>query len=285
MRIASFRRAGVDSYGIVEGERIVDVGAILRPRLATLRAVLAAEAVAELTAARIKAPAYPLSEIRFNPVVPNPDKIVCSGVNYRLHIEESHVAIPPHPILFTRFANTLVGHGEPLVKPQASDQLDWEGELAAVIGAGGRAIPERDALRHVAGYACFIDASVRDYQAHSFTAGKNFFGTGGFGPWLVTADEIPDPQALAIETRLNGRVMQESPTSAMIFSVAQLIAYISIVTPLAPGDVIVTGTPGGVGVARNPPIFMRPGDTVEIAIAGVGTLRHGIAAEAAPRSA
>lgn len=279
MRIASFRRAGVDSYGIVEDERIADVGAILRPRFASLRAVLAAAALTELAAARAKVPAYPLGEIRFNPVIPDPDKVVCSGVNYRLHIEESHVAIPPHPILFTRFANTLVGNGEPLVKPAASDQLDWEGEMAAVIGRGGRAIPERDALGHVAGYACFIDASVRDFQAHSFTAGKNFFATGGFGPWLVTADEIPDPQALAIETRLNGRVMQESPTSAMIFSVAQLIAYISIVTPLAPGDVIVTGTPGGVGVARNPPVFMKPGDTVEIEVAKVGTLRHGIIAE------
>jgi 2-keto-4-pentenoate hydratase/2-oxohepta-3-ene-1,7-dioic acid hydratase in catechol pathway len=279
MRIASFRRGGVASYGVVDGSRIADVGAALKARFATLRDVLAAGALDELRAARTGAPHYALAEVRFLPVVPNPDKIVCSGVNYRLHIEESHVAIPTHPILFTRFANTLVGHGEPLVKPRASDQLDWEGEMAAVIGTAGRAIPERDSLRHVAGYACFIDASVRDFQGHSFTAGKNFFATGGFGPWLVTADEISDPQTLAIETRLNGQVMQASPTSAMIFTVAQLVAYISIVTPLAPGDVIVTGTPGGVGVARNPPIFMKPGDTVEIAIAKIGTLRHGIVAE------
>ncbi|MGE4086305.1 MAG: fumarylacetoacetate hydrolase family protein [Vicinamibacterales bacterium] len=278
MRLVSFRRDGTESWGIVEGDRIADVGAVRRRDWPTLRTALAAPP-AEIAALRAQAPDVALASVELRPPVPNPGKILCSGVNYRLHIEESHVAVPQSPVLFTRFADTLVGHASPLLKPAVSDQLDWEGEMAAVIGRPGRNIPEGRALEHVAGYACFLDGSVRDFQAHSFTAGKNFFATGGFGPWLVTADEIPDPQALHLTTRVNGEAMQDSPTSAMIFSVAALVAYVSTVTPLAPGDVIVTGTPGGVGVARNPPVFLRPGDTVEVEVTGIGTLRHPVLAE------
>lgn len=222
-----------------------------------------------------------LAGVRFAPPVPRPGAIWCVGLNYEDHRLETGKARAEHPTLFMRFPVCLVGHGEAIRRPRVSEKLDYEGELAVVIGKTGRHIPEAEALEHVAGYACFDDASVRDYQAHStqFGPGKNFFRTGGFGPWIVSADEIPDPQALAIETRLNGEVVQQSHTSRMTYPVRELVSYLSRITPLLPGDVIATGTPSGVGMARKPPLYMKPGDSVEVEIERVGILRNPVEAE------
>lgn len=222
-----------------------------------------------------------LAGVRFAPPVPRPGAIWCVGLNYEDHRLETGKARAEHPTLFMRFPVCLVGHGEAILRPRVSEKLDYEGELAVVIGKTGRHIPEEEALEHVAGYACFDDASVRDYQAHStqFGPGKNFYRTGGFGPWIVSADEIPDPQALAIETRLNGEVVQQSHTSRMTYPVHELVSYLSRITPLLPGDVIATGTPSGVGMARKPPLYMKPGDVVEVEIERVGILRNPIEAE------
>jgi 2-keto-4-pentenoate hydratase/2-oxohepta-3-ene-1,7-dioic acid hydratase in catechol pathway len=181
-----------------------------------------------------------------------------------------------HPTIFLRFTDTLIGHGQAAWIPRISPAVDYECELAVIIGKGGRYIEAAHALDHVAGYTCFNDISIRDWQRHTtqFTAGKNFPGTGALGPWMVTADEIPDPHALSIKTRLNGKVMQDSNTRELIFKIPELIAYISSFTPLSPGDIIATGTPSGVGFARNPPVFMKAGDTVEVEIASIGVLKN-----------
>lgn len=222
-----------------------------------------------------------LDGVRFAPPVPRPGAIWCVGLNYEDHRLETGKARAEHPTLFMRFPVCLVGHGEAILRPRVSEKLDYEGEFAVVIGKTGRHIPEEEALEYVAGYACFNDASVRDFQAHStqFGPGKNFHRTGGFGPWIVSADEIPDPQALAIETRLNGEVVQQSHTSRMTYPVRELISYLSQITPLLPGDVIATGTPSGVGMARKPPLYLQPGDLVEVEIERVGILRNPVAAE------
>lgn len=222
-----------------------------------------------------------LAGVRFAPPVPRPGAIWCVGLNYEDHRLETGKARAEHPTLFMRFPVCLVGHGEAILRPRVSEKLDYEGELAVVIGKTGRHLPEDEALEHVAGYACFDDASVRDYQAHStqFGPGKNFYRTGGFGPWIVSADEIPDPQALTIETRLNGEVVQQSHTSRMTYPVRELVSYLSRITPLLPGDVIATGTPSGVGMARKPPLYLKPGDVVEVEIERVGILRNPVEAE------
>jgi 2-keto-4-pentenoate hydratase/2-oxohepta-3-ene-1,7-dioic acid hydratase in catechol pathway len=204
---------------------------------------------------------------------------LCAGVNYRDFAQQMGRSIGPFPGLFSRFADTLVGHQQPLVRPKMSRQFDYEGELAIIIGQGGRYIREDAALKHVAGYTCFVDGSVRDYQKRSPTAGKNFPSTGSLGPWMVTSDEIPDPSGLAIETRLNSRVVQESSTRMMIHSVPALISYVSEITALQPGDIIATGTPGGVGHLREPQLWLQPGDTLEVQISGIGTLCNRIVEE------
>jgi 2-keto-4-pentenoate hydratase/2-oxohepta-3-ene-1,7-dioic acid hydratase in catechol pathway len=281
MRIASFRHGSVESYGIVVDDAVVDVGAALQPRYPTLRAVLAADALDDVSSVANEAVRLNQRQITFLPTIPDAGKVICSGVNYRAHADEAGVPIPARPIFFSRFTDSLVGHGQPLIRPAISEQLDWEGELCAIIGRGGRYIPEEHALSHVAGFACFLDGSVRDFQQESLFAGKNFWASGGLGPWLTTADDVPDPGRLTIVTRLNGRQMQHGTTDAMVFSIARLISYASTITPLAPGDVIVTGTPSGVGMMREPPIWIRPGDLVEVEISGVGTLSHPVVAEAA----
>lgn len=226
-------------------------------------------------------PDFGLEEIEFRPVIPNPDKILCIGINYIDHRRETGREKSEWPVVFTRFANTQVGHGQALIRPRVSEQLDFEGELAVIIGRRGRHIPKSEALSFVAGYACYNDGSVRDWQRHGsqFTPGKNFVGTGGFGPWMVTADEASGALDAAISTRLNGQTMQQARTSDLIFGVPELIEYISTFTELVPGDVISTGTPGGVGAARKPPVWMKPGDVVEVEIEGIGVLRNPVAAE------
>ena len=223
----------------------------------------------------------PLSEIVYLPPIVSPRKILCIGINYESHRIEMGRDKGDHPVVFTRFATTLVGHGEPIVRPRVSERLDYEGELAVIIGKEARHVKADRALEIVAGYACFNDASVRDWQRHTsqFTPGKNFDATGAFGPWMVTADEIPDPSQLELSTRVNGARVQHASTSDMTFSIPQLIEYISTFCTLQPGDVIATGTPGGVGHARKPPRYLVAGDEVETSIDGIGVLRNRVVAD------
>jgi 2-keto-4-pentenoate hydratase/2-oxohepta-3-ene-1,7-dioic acid hydratase in catechol pathway len=249
-------------------------------RYADLRAALAGNALAEIRKAVEGAkPDHRLSEIKWLPPIPSPDKILCAGINYRSHAAETGRELPKQPSMFIRLTNTLVGHEGELIRPSVSEQFDFEGELALVIGRAGRHIPVERALEHVAGYTCFVDGSVRDYQKFSVTSGKNFPGTGPVGPWIVTTDEIPDPTRLTLTTRLNGKEVQRSGTDLLIYSVPQIVAFCSDFTPLAAGDVIATGTPEGVGHRRTPPLWMKPGDVLEVEITGIGTLRSRVVDE------
>lgn len=227
----------------------------------------------------LSTPTIDLNTVRILPPAPKPPKILCVGVNYDDHIEESGLKKPTYPEIFARFATSLIAHGEPIRRPRESSALDYEAELAVVISRGGRRIRQDDALDHVAGYSLFNDASIRDFQLRTpqWTMGKNFDGTGALGPWLVTPDAVPPgASGLRIQGRLNGQVMQDSRTDLLIFGVAELIELISVVMSLEPGDVIVTGTPGGVGAARKPPVFMQPGDVFEVEIEGLGVLSNPI---------
>jgi 2-keto-4-pentenoate hydratase/2-oxohepta-3-ene-1,7-dioic acid hydratase in catechol pathway len=284
MKLVSFVTANGPGYGVVKDGGVVDLRRRFGDRLPTLRALLSAGALPEAERiARDTAPDFPLDGLQLAPVIPDPDKIICIGMNYRDHVAEVGRTVTEKPALFARFAGSQVGHLQPLVKPAVSDQFDYEGELAVVIGKQGRHIPASRALEHVAGYSCYNEGSVRDWQRHTsqFLAGKTFAGTGAFGPWLVTADEIPDPARLILETRLNKQCVQHTTTDLMITSIPEQIAYISTMLPLLPGDVIVSGTPGGVGLKRSPQLFMRPGDIAEVAISGIGVLRNPVIAEAA----
>lgn len=230
-------------------------------------------------AALAKGSAINLDQVALLPPLRTPGKIICVGLNYVDHSLESGFVVPDYPTIFTRFTSTLVASGAAIVRPRASVQLDYEGEMVVVLGSGGRHICEEDALNHVLGYSIFNDASIRDYQkkAPQWTIGKNFDGTGAFGPYFVTADELPPGgKGLHIQTRLNGSVVQDASTNDMVFTVARLIAILSEAITLSPGDIIVSGTPAGVGMARNPPLWMRHGDICEVEIEGIGTLRNPI---------
>jgi 2-keto-4-pentenoate hydratase/2-oxohepta-3-ene-1,7-dioic acid hydratase in catechol pathway len=279
MKLLTYLWRGKESFGVIVGDGVVDIGSRLGAKYRDLKAVLAAGALDEVRrAAEGRKPDAPLGEIAYLPVIPNPDKLLMVGLNYKAHREEAGRPETEKPTIFARYADSQIGHGQPIVRPRESDKLDYEGELAVIIGREGRRIAAPQALSHVAGYACYNDGSVRDFQRHTsqWHPGKNFVATGPFGPWMVTTDEIPDPQTLTLETRLNGQVMQHTTTDLMIFPVAELIAYCSSFCNLVPGDVIVSGTPGGVGYARKPPVFMKPGDTVEIEISKIGVLRNGV---------
>jgi acylpyruvate hydrolase len=225
----------------------------------------------------LSAHAIDLNAVRILPPVPKPPKILCVGLNYNDHLAESGLKKPAYPEIFARFATSLIAHGEPIRRPPESSALDYEAELAVVIGRGGRRIQRDRALDHVAGYSLFNDATIRDFQLRTpqWTMGKNFDATGAFGPWLVTPDAVPPgARKLRIQGRLNSRVMQDANTDQLIFGVPELIEMISVAMSLEPGDVIITGTPGGVGVARKPPVFMRPGDVFEVEIEGLGVLSN-----------
>jgi 2-keto-4-pentenoate hydratase/2-oxohepta-3-ene-1,7-dioic acid hydratase in catechol pathway len=264
------------AIGAVVGDEIVDLsdaGKSLRTAIATgpldnLQAVI-----------ERRKPAVKLDHVVLHQVVPDTARIICVGKNYRDHAKKMGGEAPTLPNLFIRTPKSLVGHRQSIVCPSASTQYDYEGELAIVIGRGGRRISSERALGHVAGYTCFMDGSLRDYQKHSFTAGKNFDSSGACGPWLVSAAQVPNPQALTIETRVNGAVMQHASTAEMIHSVADIIAYCSIFTHLEPGDVIATGTPAGVAAGRTPPPWLKPGDRVEVEIERIGTLANTVIAE------
>jgi 2-keto-4-pentenoate hydratase/2-oxohepta-3-ene-1,7-dioic acid hydratase in catechol pathway len=274
MKIVSYQSVSGPSFGLVNGTTVVDLGR--RLGVNTLRAALEQGLVERFESFSSEPGDYELKDLTLDPVIPNPDKILCVGINYATHMRETGREPPSHPMLFPRFSESQVGHGQAMLRPAESEQLDFEGELAVVIGKAGRRISAESALDHVAGYACYNDGSVRDWQRHTsqFLPGKNFVRTGGFGPWLVTADEIPDPSKLVLQTRLNGQVMQRAPISDLIFDVPALIAYSSTFLTLLPGDVIVTGTTSGVGAYRSPPVWMRAGDTVEVEISGIGILRN-----------
>jgi len=244
-------------------------------------------ALDEAAAALGKGPVVDLNRVTLNPPLSAPGKIICVGLNYVDHSIESGFVVPDYPTIFTRFTSSLIGAGASIIRPTVSTQLDYEGEMVAVIGVGGRHIAEQDALNHVIGYSIFNDASVRDFQKKSpqWTIGKNFDDTGAFGPYLVTADELsPGAKGLSIQTRLNGVVVQNGSTDDMVFSVARLISILSEAITLSPGDILVTGTPSGVGAARKPPLFMKHGDVCEVEIEGIGILRNKIEDEWSPRS-
>ena len=274
MRLASFRTAQGASYGAVTSQGIVDLGRRLGNRYSDLRTLLERNGLEEARKAAGSPADYKESEVTWLPVIPNPGKIVCVGLNYEEHRQETGRDKTEQPALFLRLAESQVGHKQPILRPRESKNLDYEAEIALVIGRAGRRISQKDSWNHIAGYSCYNDGSVRDWQRHTiqWTAGKNFASTGGFGPWMVTADEIPAGALLTLSCRLNGERMQHATTEQMIFRIPKLIEYISSFTTLAPGDVIVTGTPGGVGARRNPPVWMKPGDTVEIEIDKVGVL-------------
>lgn len=275
MRWMSFRQEDVETFGFVNArERVVDVGKNCEFR--TLKDAIAADALDELTKVSDGTSGLRFDEIEFLPPITNPDKILCVGLNYKDHQAETGRGGEDHPTIFVRFAQAQIGHNAKMVRPHESSTLDYEGEIALVIGKHGRRIAKDNWLSHVAGFSCYNDGSVREFQGHTsqFTPGKNFTATGGFGPWLMTPDEIADLDELEIFTRLNGELMQNAKASLLVFGFADLVAYCSTFTDLQPGDVIVTGTPGGVGAARRPPVFMDEGDTVEVTVEPIGTLRH-----------
>lgn len=279
MNLASFITGPRHSFGIVAGDRIIDLSQ--QGGAATLREAIAnGTIISAAAAAERMQQGQPLSTVVLQTPIPNPGKVICIGLNYRDHAAEAGLKLPEHPSVFVRLTNTLTPHGGPLVRPNLSDNFDYEGELAVIIAKGGRHISKSAALEHVFGYACFNDGSVRDFQfKHSLTAGKNFPSTGGFGPWIATADTIPDPSKLTLTTRVNGKQVQHKGISDMIFDVPAIIAYVSTWTELEPGDVIATGTPEGVGFARKPPLWLEPGDVVDVEISGIGILCNSVVAE------
>ncbi|MGH7002656.1 MAG: fumarylacetoacetate hydrolase family protein [Alphaproteobacteria bacterium] len=282
MKLVSFLRNNKPTWGVAVEGGVVDCGPKLGKKYPDLKALIAGRGMADAKKfAKGRKPDVPTAKIKFLPPIGNPDKVICIGLNYKSHVAETGRADAQYPTIFTRFANTQVGHNAPMLRPKVSDKYDYEGEVAVVIGKKGRYIAKEDALKHIAGYSCYNDGSVRDWQRHTtqFIPGKNFVGTGGFGPWMVTADEIKDPSQMTLITRLNGQELQRATTDLLIFDIPTLIHYCSSWTELVPGDVIVTGTPGGVGFVRNPPIFMKPGDTCEVEVDKIGVLVNPIAQE------
>jgi 2-keto-4-pentenoate hydratase/2-oxohepta-3-ene-1,7-dioic acid hydratase in catechol pathway len=279
MKLASFKTAQGPSYGIVTGQGIVDLKRYLGNQYPDLRALIANNAFPQAAQYLGAPPDYQASDVAWLPVIPNPDKIVCVGLNYQEHVVETGRDNTEQPAIFLRLAESQVGHKQPLIRPRESKNLDYEAEIAVIVAKEGRRIAQKDAWSHIAGYSCYNDGSVRDWQRHTiqWTAGKNFAQTGGFGPWMVTADDIPPGTTMTLSCRLNGERMQHASTEQMIFKIPKIIEYVSTWTTLLPGDVLVTGTPGGVGARRNPPVWMQPGDKVEIEIDKVGILENSIA--------
>jgi 2-keto-4-pentenoate hydratase/2-oxohepta-3-ene-1,7-dioic acid hydratase in catechol pathway len=285
MRLISYRSGTLSGVGVMADERRFVALTERAPELPrTLRGILEAGDGALSRArerARGAAPDHDIDEVELLPVIPDPPAVWCVGVNYEDHRLETGREPSKYPTLFLRIAASQVGHRQALVRPRVSKELDYEGELAVVIGKPGRHIPESEAFGHVAGYSCYNDGSVRDWQRHTtqFGPGKNFHRTGAFGPWLVTADELSDPYAQTLRTRVGGEELQRTPISAMTFRIELLIHYLSTVYELRPGDVISTGTPGGVGSKRKPPRFLEAGDRVEVEISGIGILENPVVEE------
>ena len=279
MKLISFLNQNTPSYGAVIGDAVLDLLPILGSQAPDLKTLIAKDLVgAAAAAAKSNPPTLKLADLTLLPVIPNPGKIFCIGLNYGEHVRETGREVTETPVIFLRVADSQVAHGQDIVRPPESHRLDYEGEIAIVIGKGGRRISEADSWSHIAGYSCYNDGSIRDWQVATsqWTPGKNFWRTGGFGPWMVTSDEIAPNQNMSLVTRLNGVELQRATTDMMIHSIPRQIAYISTFVPLEAGDVIVTGTPGGVGNKRTPQVFMKPGDVCEIEVDAVGVLRNGI---------
>jgi len=282
VKLVSFLRDGRPSFGCVTDQGVVDLGRLMAGQADDIRQLLARGLLpVAMKLAADAASHISLGDVALLPVVPNPGKILCVGLNYHDHVVETGRAVTTHPTIFMRTPESQAAHEEALLVPAESTQLDFEGEIAIVIGKRGRRIRREDAHEYVAGYACYNDGSARDWQAMTtqWTSGKNFPQTGAFGPWMVTADEIPFGTVLELCTRVNGVEMQRSSTSHLIHGLAELLGHISTFTTLEPGDVIVTGTPGGVGFKRKPPVFLQNGDIVEVEVSGVGILRSRVECE------
>lgn len=282
-RFASFAVDGVQGYGIVDADGLTPVAPEFQARFPTLASVLAADCLADAAASAAGQRPLDPNSTTVLPPVPRPGKILCVGMNYAAHIREMGREPPAYPALFIRFPDSLVGHGQPVVRPRVSREFDYEGELAVVIGRVARHVHRDRALDVVAGYTCLLDGSARDWQRHTsqFTAGKNFRHSGAVGPWLVTRDELPDPRALTLQTRVNGERRQHAPVADLCIDVPAMIEYLSTICQLEPGDLISTGTPSGVGYADDPPRYLEPGDVVEVEISGIGTLRNPVVDEPA----
>lgn len=284
MKFLSFEIDGQGSYGLLrDGDEVLDLGKRLRSSAPTLKDLIARGELVGIASAYGAFPSdHRLADLRLLPVIPEPRTIACVGHNYEEHRLETQRDPTEHPSIFFRHPESLVGGGQAMLRPIESTQLDYEGEIAIVIGKPGRRIGEAQAWDHIAGFSCFNDGSVRDWQHHTrqFGPGKNFAHTAGFGPFLVTPDELPADRILELTTRVNGTTVQHATTDQMIFPIPRLIAYVSSFMTLTPGDVIVTGTPGGVGVKRKPPLWLKPGDTVEVEVSSVGLLRNPVEQEA-----
>lgn len=279
MKLVSFTVTNdLERYGILTEHGVIELGTRLGDTCPTLAAALAHFTPAQLAMYESEQIDYALSDIRYLPVIPHPGKILCIGMNYAQKRKEFD-ADSEAPTLFVRFSDSQAAHEQALIKPRCTQQFDYEGELALVIGKAGRHIAPEHAYSHIAGYSPYMDGSVRDWQHSWYTAGKNWPQTGGFGPYLVSADEVVDPHALGIQTRINGECLQHDTTGHMIRCIPELIAYISSFTPLSPGDVILTGSPGGVGKSYTPPRYLQPGDVIEVEIDGLGVLRHAVIEE------
>ncbi len=279
MRLMSFKHNGREGYGVVDGDSVHPVAGDFLAACPDLAAALAAGRLPQGGADTGEALA--LSAVEFLPPVPRPGRILCIGMNYLEHIREMGREPPAYPAMFVRFPDSLVGHGQTMLRPRVSSHYDFEGELALVIGREARHVSRDDALDYVAGYTCLMDGSIRDYQRHTsqFTAGKNFLASGAMGPWLVTVDEIPDPTRLQLETHVNDELMQQGDVADLCIDLPAVIAYLSQMFPLQPGDVISTGTPSGVGAARDPQRWLKAGDTVRVTISGIGSLENPVADE------
>ena len=278
MSFVSFEIAGQPSYGLWKDEsHWLQVPEAFQVHYPDLKSVIAADKLDQLEAlTRQHAHTVTSAQARLLPVIPNPSKIFCVGLNYKTHVAETKRADSEHPAIFTRFVDSLTAHNAPLPHPQETTRFDFEGELAVIIGKGGRHITQAQAFEHIAGYACFNDGTARDWQRHThqWIPGKNFPLTGPLGPYMATRQEIPDVNQLTLESRLNGEVMQHASVADLIFTLPVIIEYLSSFTNLYPGDVIATGTPGGVGDRREPPVYMKAGDVIEVEITGLGTLRN-----------
>jgi 2-keto-4-pentenoate hydratase/2-oxohepta-3-ene-1,7-dioic acid hydratase in catechol pathway len=284
MKLASFQAGDRESFGLVTPAGIIDLSE--RLGIPSLKECLAAGALERARAFEGHPADHLLEKVRFLPLIPNPDHVWCLAINYQDHIDEIQAIgiqrdVPKEPAVFMRYADTLVGHDRPLVKPRVSNDFDYEAELAVVIGKAGRHIPEDAAMDHVAGYTAFNDASVRDWQFHTrqIAPGKNFHASASVGPWLVERNKIADPNNLKIALRLNGETLQQSNTRHMIHKIPRFIAYVSSILELRAGDILATGTPSGVGFSRKPPIFLKAGDSCEVEIEGIGVLRNPVVAE------
>lgn len=284
MKLVSLQSADGPAVGLLTADGVVDLASAAPHLPRTMKGLLAEYGTDLAAAVRIKRDVAPvaLEDVDLLPVVPNPNKIICIGRNYAAHAREGGTEPLDYPDIFMRAATSLVAHGKPIIRPKCSETLDYEAELAFVVGRQARHVSEADALECIAGYSMFNEGSVRDYQrkATQWTPGKNFDATGAFGPALVTPDGLPEAMAgVRIQTRLNGATMQDANTSDLIFPVRRLVAILSEIMTLEPGDVVVTGTPEGVGHARRPPVWMKPGDRVEVEIEGLGVLANTVADE------